>query len=435
MNFVDYCKWRGDLSFKQDQFNEVDNMCFAQIAYCELDGIIQGNEKKTLKEVSDLFFATHDEEELKKSRSFSKLSPFLMRDMAKTNRFASCLVYNYSDKLLPDSTKQFAAVMFDLPDESTVIAFRGTDDTLVGWKEDLMLSYGNISSQFDALEYVNTHCTMFNKYRVVGHSKGGYLALYAAVKAKPAVKKRIIEVYSNDGPGLRENEYSDEDRDMLESKYKLIVPEKDGVGVIYEMARNKKICRVNVFNIISAHSMFTWQVEGTKVVEADKFKYESDLSREVIKDILKETTREERAIFVEELFRHLAEEQIDTITEFGNRGFPVIYSTLKKLTDDDQGSRVFAGKMLKIFSRNISSDLQQGISVGKDIVIEKVVDLSSDFSQTIMEKKDRVIEKVSDLGNSAGQKIMDMLPKKKSEQAPEKESEETSDDNENISQS
>ena len=222
---------------------------------------------------------------------------------------------------------------------------------------------------------------------------------------------------------------------MLESKYKLIVPEKDGVGVIYEMARNKKICRVNVFNIISAHSMFTWQVEGTKVVEADKFKYESDLSREVIKDILKETTREERAIFVEELFRHLAEEQIDTITEFGNRGFPVIYSTLKKLTDDDQGSRVFAGKMLKIFSRNISSDLQQGISVGKDIVIEKVVDLSSDFSQTIMEKKDRVIEKVSDLGNSAGQKIMDMLPKKKSEQAPEKESEETSDDNDNISQS
>ena len=67
MNFVDYCKWRGDLSFKRDPFNEIDNMCFAQIAYCELDGIIQENEKKTLKEVSDLFFAAHDEEELEKS--------------------------------------------------------------------------------------------------------------------------------------------------------------------------------------------------------------------------------------------------------------------------------------------------------------------------------------------------------------------------------
>lgn len=414
MNFVDYCRWRGDLSFKKDPFNEIDNMCFAQIAYCELDGIIQGKEKKTLKEVCDIFFSLNDEEEMKKSKSFSKMSPFLMREMANTKRFGSCLVYNYSDKLLPDSTKQFAAVMFDLPDESTVIAFRGTDDSLVGWKEDLMLSYGDISSQYDALDYVNTHCTMFNRYRVVGHSKGGYLALYAAVKAKSSVKKRIIEVYSDDGPGLRENEYSVEDKDMLENKYKLIVPEKDGVGMIYEMAINKKICKVNVFSIVSAHSMFTWQVEGTKIIEADKFKYESDLSREVIKDILKETSKEERAIFVEELFRHLAEEQINTLSEFGNRGLPIIYSTLKKLTDEDMASRAFAGKMLKIFSRNIGSDLQQGISAKKNIVIEKVADLGSDFSQSIMEKRDKMIEKVSDLGNSASQKIMDMLPKKKS---------------------
>ena len=421
MNFVDYCKWRGDLTFKQDQFNEVDNMCFAQIAYCELDGIIEGSEKKTLKEVSDIFFSTHDEEEMKKSKAFSKLSPFLMREMANTRRFGSCLVYNYADKLLPDSTKQFAAVMFDLPDESTVIAFRGTDDTLVGWKEDLMLSYGDISSQYDALEYVNSHCTMFNKYRIVGHSKGGFLGLYAAVKARPSVKKRIIEIYSNDGPGLRENEYTDEDREMLDTKYKLIVPEKDGVGMIYEMAENKKICKVNVFNIISAHSMFTWQVEGTKIVEADKFKYESDLSREVIKDILKETTREERAIFVEELFRHLAEERINTLTEFNNRGISVIYSTLKKLTDDNNDSHVFAGKMLKIFSRNLSSDFQQGISVRKDIVIDKVADLGSDLSQAILEKKDLVFEKVSDLGSSAGAKIKEMLPKRKEEQDDETE--------------
>ena len=91
MNFVDYCRWRGDLSFKKDPFNEIDNMCFAQIAYCELDGIIQGKEKKTLKEVCDIFFSLNDEEEMKKSKSFSKMSPFLMREMANTKRFGSCL--------------------------------------------------------------------------------------------------------------------------------------------------------------------------------------------------------------------------------------------------------------------------------------------------------------------------------------------------------
>ena len=82
--------------------------------------------------------------------------------------------------------------------------------------------------------------------------------------------------------------------------------------------------------------------------------------------------------------------------------------------------------MLKIFSRNISSDLQQGLSTRKDIVIEKVADLGSDFSQTIMEKKNRVFGKVSDLGNSASQKIKGMLPKKKSEQTAD-ETEETGD--------
>jgi len=401
MNFSDYCRWRGDLSFKQDPFNEVDNMCFAQIAYCELDGILKGRDKMTLKEVSDAYFSLHAEEDIYKSTSFSKLSPILMRDMAATRRFSSCLVYNYADKLLPDSSKQFAAVMFDLPDESTVIAFRGTDDTLVGWKEDLMLSYGDINSQYDALDYVNSNCTMFNKYRIVCHSKGGYLAIYAAIHAKPSVKRRIIEVYSDDGPGLRDGNFDEEDLEFLKNKYKLIVPEKDGVGMIYEMARNKKICKVDVFNIVSAHSMFTWQVEGNQVVRADRFKYESDLSREVILDILHETTKEERSIFVNELFDHLAMENINTLSEFADRGIGIIYSTLKKLMDDNNESRIFAGKMMKILSRNISSDLQQTISAGKDLVKEKVSDLSS----------------------SAGKRIREMLPRKKAETGKEEDTE------------
>ena len=171
--------------------------------------------------------------------------------------------------------------------------------------------------------------------------------------------------------------------------------------MIYEMAKNKKICKVDVFNIVSAHSMFTWQVEGNSVVRADRFKYESDLSREVILDILHETTKEERSIFVNELFDHLAMENINTLSEFADRGIGIIYSTLKKLMDENNESRIFAGKMMKILSRNISSDLQQTISAGRDIVMEKVSDLSS----------------------SAGKKIRNMLPGKKNEKSSEEDKE------------
>ena len=258
---------------------------------------------------------------------------------------------------------------------------------------------------------------MFNRYRIVGHSKGGYLAIYAAIHAKPAVKRRIIEVYSDDGPGLRDKQFSEEDMELLKTKYRLIVPEKDGVGMIYEMASNKKICKVDVFNIVSAHSMFTWQVEGNKVVTADRFKYESDLSREVILDILHETTGEERSIFVNELFARFAQEQINTLSEISNRGIPVIYNTLKRLMDESSESRIFAGKMMKILSRNIGSDIQQSLSLGRDIVKGKVSDISSDLSQALSERKDIVMEKVSDISSSAGAKIKEMLPRKKSEQS------------------
>ena len=39
-NLMDYLDWRGDLTFEQAPFNEVDNLILAQLVYVEFEGIV-----------------------------------------------------------------------------------------------------------------------------------------------------------------------------------------------------------------------------------------------------------------------------------------------------------------------------------------------------------------------------------------------------------
>lgn len=45
-NIMDYMDWRGDLSFEADEFNEVDNLILAQLAYVDFEGIVTAEEMR-----------------------------------------------------------------------------------------------------------------------------------------------------------------------------------------------------------------------------------------------------------------------------------------------------------------------------------------------------------------------------------------------------
>ena len=384
MNLYDYCKWRGDLSFKKDPFNEVDNMCFAEITYIKMKEFFEDRKSMTIRELSDAFFEKHSVEEIQADKTFFRMSPILLREMAKTERFASVVIHNYVSLLHEKTSEQFAAVTYDLSDGTSVIAFRGTDDTLVGWKEDMMLSYGDIASQYDAVDYLKNNFSLFKKYHIIGHSKGGYLALYASVHADKNVKNKIIDIYSDDGPGLRPGTYSKQDFDSIKDRYKLLVPENDGVGVIYEMAEHKKIVKVTAKNILAAHSVLTWNIEGTHVVECDDYRYESNLIRKVLDEFIHETTRQQRYIFVEELFNSLEEADLHNLSDFYNGGKAVIYNTLKKLSRMDDESKEVASKMMKTIASNIGSDVMDSVSKKSQKVKD---DLGSSIRKRVPNKK------------------------------------------------
>ena len=143
-NVMDYLEWRGDLTFEQSPFNDVDNVILAQLAYVDFRDVIpslQMNRGITLKKASEIFFDLHTEEELSRDKSFIKDAPYLMKKAASTKRFKDVILSDYVDTIDEILEKQFGAFHIKLTPQLTYVAFRGTDDTLVGWKEDFNMSF------------------------------------------------------------------------------------------------------------------------------------------------------------------------------------------------------------------------------------------------------------------------------------------------------
>ena len=155
-NILDYLDWRGDLTFEQSPFNEVDNLILSCFSYLDLDEITELKNGDTLciKDLSERFSTEKKEQDMKAESAFLQNTPVLLEKMARSKRFRECIVGGFVNEILSRQAQQFAAVMIGLGDGTSYISFRGTDDTIVGWKEDFNLSNGVVPSHRKALEYL-----------------------------------------------------------------------------------------------------------------------------------------------------------------------------------------------------------------------------------------------------------------------------------------
>ena len=126
-NLSGYLRWRGDLSFAQSPFNEVDGLVFCYLAYVNLDGIAPEDQEDsiTVEEAAEQFFAVRTQAELDADRSLIRNAPYLMKEMAKTRRFSQVLIKNYTNKISDIKKLQFSAMEILPGDGSSYIAYRG----------------------------------------------------------------------------------------------------------------------------------------------------------------------------------------------------------------------------------------------------------------------------------------------------------------------
>ncbi len=258
----DYLLWRGDVTFSADPFNEVDNLVLSELSYTDFQGIVPPDGTPVpLKEAHRLFFAAHSREEIAAARSFTAKAPLLMDEMVKGRRFENMTLSHFIDE--SGESLQLSAMVCHLEDGTGYVAFRGTDGTVEGWKEDFNFSFMNATpGQLLAAQYLNL---VPGTLRVGGHSKGGNLAVYAS--AFCSGQERIVEVYSNDGPGFREEVTRLPGFQSILPKVRSIVPDSSVIGLLLYGGYERIIVRSSAGGILQ-HDGFTWQVQRNRFERA-----------------------------------------------------------------------------------------------------------------------------------------------------------------------
>lgn len=270
-NMIDYLRWRGDLTLAQDPFNEVDNLVLSQLSYLDLEGIVPGPEQGKAPTVATAARRFREAHELDPTGGapggvVSPLTPQVLEAMAQTRRFGDARLLRYVEHLDKVEAEQFCALCVRLGDGSTYVAFRGTDDTFAGWHEDFAMTYSVVGSQRRALDYLErTRRRVRGPLRVGGHSKGANLAVYASAMAGWATRRRIRDVWCNDGPGFIEGVVPREALEAIADRMHRYVPEFCVVGQFMELEGPRTIV-ASATSAVMQHSAMNWQVEGNRFV-------------------------------------------------------------------------------------------------------------------------------------------------------------------------
>lgn len=305
-NILEYVKWRGDISFDAVPFNDVDALVFAQLSYNKLEGLLSEdfNNGCTLRELVDRFSAAPDYEE-RSNLGFmiNPLSVDLLFECGNSKRFSDVRVTAWKSVLDEEKCEQFAAVTFSWG-KNAVIAYRGTDDYVIGWKEDFNISYLDpVPAQADALEYLLKAAKHFKKQKLylTGQSKGGNLALYAGVKAPEKLKKRIFGIYNLDGPGMAQEFFETSEYRAVEKKIVFIFPENDVVGMFFKHGKNYRIIESSEEGI-REHDSMSWQVIGSQFVAVQDFTKESKIFEKSFNEWADNMSPEDKKCFSDALF-------------------------------------------------------------------------------------------------------------------------------------
>ena len=310
----DYLKWRGDLSLTERPFNDADNVILATFCYFDFTGIIPGPSPDPEVMPSTVLLSSACKQLLAKAngsldkyvRSFSIIDNDFMHHMAVSRRFGTAKLHSYVDVVDDNRDLQFSAMQYDLDSDETYVAFRGTDNTLVGWREDFMLSFEVTEAQKEAQRYLEDALRLAQKrgrkVRVGGHSKGGNLAEYAAACCPADLRKSIICVYSNDGPCMAPEVMPVDSREVLGPKLKRLVPTYSVVGMIFSNPDDQRIIVGSSGIGIGQHDSATWKFTPRGMKEEPKLQIDCKVINDSIAEWARGLPLAERERMTNELF-------------------------------------------------------------------------------------------------------------------------------------
>ncbi len=351
-NIDDYILWRGDISFKVSPFNHIDSIVLCQILYAQLDTIVPSDLKKTisLSTAAQNYFDSKLNK-INLGALINKKTADFFYSVGQSERFSNILLCGFRNIYDEKKEIQFAAMSALLPTGELCVIFRGTDDTIVGWKEDFNMSFlSPVPAQEHALTYLeDVSAHFYKKIYVMGHSKGGNLAVYSSAFCNSKTSKKIISVFDNDGPGFLK-EINDQKCVKHNSKrVHSVIPESSIVGILLERHNKPTYILSSEKSSILQHDIFTWQLECNQFIIAPKQNITGEVTSKAVETWLHSISKEKREEFVNDLFSVLSATKAKTLQELNDDWVKNSMLIIKKMRDMDKDTKNKTYEILKVF--------------------------------------------------------------------------------------
>ena len=354
-NMVDYLAWRGDVPFEASPWNEIDGLLIATLSYLDFHG---GKDPKgwTLEEMAriDLLREGTTNSFANRKKAFEA--------MAAGERFRNCRVHHAIAQTDAEIGMQFSALCLDLPDGTTCVAFRGTDNTLIGWREDFNMAYTTrVPAQEAAILYLGRAAALSKRpLRLVGHSKGGNLAVYAAAYVKKSVQNRIESIWSYDGPGMNRETSQTEEYLRIKDKIHSFVPQTSIIGMLMDYYEPYTVVHSTASGI-TQHDPMSWQIYGPRFETLPSIDQTAMVTRETLHEWLQNSTPEQRASFVDALFGMAESTKATKMSELTSEKLKTLLTMVGNRKDVDPETR-------RVFTRLMA----QAVTLGFGNVIDWV---------------------------------------------------------------
>ncbi len=384
MHLVDYVAHNAKYSFKAKPFNEVDALVFAQLAYYDYSLFEDGltfeeiaNHKNVIKATS-LKNLIGDADE----RMFNLV--------ITSRRYKNTQVKWHVSERDKEKAMQFSATTFILSKNKAVVAFRGTDGTVIGWNEDLNMTYMfPIPSQAQAQRYLNYSLNNMHieDVIVVGHSKGGNLAVYASIMAKEKYQPYITAVYNFDGPGFTEAFYDLDAYQSLQPCIHKYIPEQSSIGRMMSERKENIVIKSDAAYAMQ-HWAHTWLIDDDKFVYSDSTDFFSESVDVTTASILENMTPEEREDAVKVLFEILfstGKEYMDDIIKDREN---ILFCIKQYFTLKDKGENVkkMVVELIKPMARMYTMKGKEEAGI---FIVEKKNQIVDKIKETFSNKKKR----------------------------------------------
>ena len=340
-NIHDYLDWRGDLKFEEFGINEIDELILARVSYFPYDRI-KMKPKEKFKDIA------------KKMESFTdndfiwKGDKELLVKLGESERYSDVTITDYIKHNVEEEQKQFSAITLHVGNSLHYVSYCGTDYSLYAWKENFNLSFmDKIPAQIEAKKYFDEIAKQYKgKFILGGHSKGGNLAIYAAVKASAKNRSRIIKALNYDGPGFRSDFLKSKEYKEMLPKLHEYIPQDSVVGMLLTQDEAFTVV-LSTEKAILQHDIFSWVVNKDKLLKVPNTTKASKITNRALSNWIKNCSLEQRQIFIDSVYEMLYATEATSLKELSSTWVSKIGIVLKTYNNLSEKDKKIMSKTVK----------------------------------------------------------------------------------------